>query len=284
MAGQVSVAENIERVSTAGFELAQQLYRVSASGEEFQSCKEEITSFRSQLQSLDVLLATSFDESSDLMDDVLESTLKEGPCSRTASINEVSFSPASSPPFSPRIAFHREANDNYSARNLDLEMDRRSFSSSLTETEFHDIDLDDENEDDVDLNREDATHLLLGDIQIFSPTQSLAQSILRSSQLELRAPTSRSQSLEQESSPKIQITHASETGLKSRLSLSHVRRISGYSDSSTLQGSVHEDEEFPMRKDANEDFIQVIEIPLKSPGRKRGSSLFGSIKKVVSRN
>jgi hypothetical protein len=46
---------------------------------------------------------------------------------------------------------------------------------------------------------------------------------------------------------------------------------------------VHEDEEFPMRKDANEDVIQVIEIPLKSPGRKSGSSLFGSIKKAVAR-
>jgi hypothetical protein len=63
MADQVSVAENIERVSTAGFELAQQLHCVSASGREIQ---EEINSFRSQLQSLDVLLATSFDESSDL--------------------------------------------------------------------------------------------------------------------------------------------------------------------------------------------------------------------------
>jgi hypothetical protein len=64
MADQVSVAQNIERVSTAGFELAQQLHRVSVSGEGIY--KEEINSFRSQLQSLDVLLATSFDESSDL--------------------------------------------------------------------------------------------------------------------------------------------------------------------------------------------------------------------------
>jgi hypothetical protein len=47
---------------------------------------------------------------------------------------------------------------------------------------------------------------------------------------------------------------------------------------------VHEDEEFPMRKDVNEDVIQVVEIPLMSPGRKRGSSLFGTIKKVVARN
>jgi hypothetical protein len=66
MADQVSVTGNIERVSAAGFELAKQLHRVSVSGEELESCKEEIDSFRSQLQSLDALLAMSFDESSDL--------------------------------------------------------------------------------------------------------------------------------------------------------------------------------------------------------------------------
>ncbi|KAE9379655.1 hypothetical protein N431DRAFT_398071 [Stipitochalara longipes BDJ] len=261
MADQVSVAENIERVSTAGFELAQQLHGVSASGKEIQ---EEINSFRSQLQSLDVLLATSFDESSDLMDEVLENTLKEGrPCSRNASINEVSFSPISTPPFSPRMAFHRETDHNHAARNLDLETDCQSCSSSFTEGDFHDVDLD-----DLDCNREDATHLLLGDIQIFSPTQSLAQSMLDSDQLELRAPTPQTENQDLESSPRIQITHASDTGLKSPIPLSHSRRISGCS---TLQGSVHEDEEFPMRKDGNGDVIQVIEIPLKSPGRKRGS-------------
>jgi hypothetical protein len=66
MANQVSVAENIERVSTAGFELAEQLRRASTSADKVHSYKEENNSFRSQLQSLDVLLATSFDESSDL--------------------------------------------------------------------------------------------------------------------------------------------------------------------------------------------------------------------------
>ena len=66
MADQVSIAENIERVSTAGFELAEQLRRASTSGDEVHSYKEEINSFRSQLQRLDVLLATSFDESSEL--------------------------------------------------------------------------------------------------------------------------------------------------------------------------------------------------------------------------
>jgi len=277
MADQVNVAENIERVSAAGFELAQQLHRVSESGEVID--KEEIESFRSQLQILDMLLATSFDGSSDLMDEVLENELKEGPCSRTASINEVSFSPSSTPPFSPRLAFHREANNGF---NLDLEMDRRSSCSSLTEAEFHDVDLDDEMGDDLDFNREDGTHLLLGDLQLFSPTQNLAQSILDPSQLKPRASTPpQSESLEPESSPRIQITHASDTGLNIHRSPSHMRRISGCS---TLQGSVHEDEEFPMRKDANEDVIHVIEIPLISPGRKRGSSLFGSIKKVVARN
>jgi hypothetical protein len=204
------------------------------------------------------------------MDEVLENMLKEGPCSRTASINEVSFSPSSTPPFSPQMAFENEC---------------QSCSSSLAEGEYQDVDSDYETEGDINLSREEAAHLLLGDIQIFSPTQSLARSMLGSSQLELQSPTSpRTQTLEPESSPKIQITHASETGLKTHHSLSHARRISGYSDSSTLQGSVHEDEEFPMRRDANEDVIQVIEIPLKSPGRKRGSSLFGTIKKVVARN
>jgi hypothetical protein len=218
------------------------------------------------------------------MDKVLENALKEGPCSRTASINEISFSPSSTPPFSPRMASENDY-DTFGARNLGHGTDCRSCSSSLTEGEYTDMDFDDEIEDDIDFNREDATHLILGDIQMFSPTQNLAQSMLRSSQLELRAPTSpQTQSSEPELSPRIQITHAGETGLKARHSVSHVRRISGYSDSSTLQGSVHEDEEFPMRKDANEDVIQVIEIPLKSPGRKRGSSLFGNIKKVVARN
>jgi hypothetical protein len=66
MANQVSVAENIERVSRAGFELAEQLRRASILGDEVHSYKEEINSFRSQLRGLDVLLATSFDESSDL--------------------------------------------------------------------------------------------------------------------------------------------------------------------------------------------------------------------------
>ena len=63
MADQVSVAENIERVSTAGIELARQLHGVSDPGKEVQ---EEINSFRSQLQSLDMLLASNYDESSDL--------------------------------------------------------------------------------------------------------------------------------------------------------------------------------------------------------------------------
>jgi len=210
------------------------------------------------------------------MDEVLENTLKEGPCSRTASINEVSFSPTSTPPFSPRMAFHREADNDYPSRTLDVETDCQSCSSSFTEGDFHDVDLD-----NLDCDREDATHLLLGDIQIFSPTKSLAQSMLESNQLELRATTPEIENQESQSSPRIQITHASDTGLKSPISLSHSRRISGCS---TLQGSVHEDEEFPMRKDTNEDVIHVIEIPLATPGRKRGSSLFGSIKKMVARN
>jgi hypothetical protein len=66
MADQVSVAENIERVSTAGLELAQHLHRAGASGEEVQTHKEEINLFRTQLQDLDVLLATSLEESIDL--------------------------------------------------------------------------------------------------------------------------------------------------------------------------------------------------------------------------
>ena len=56
------VADEIARVSNAGFELAQELYCLSDPGKEI---PEEIDSFRSQLQSLDMLLA-SYDESSDL--------------------------------------------------------------------------------------------------------------------------------------------------------------------------------------------------------------------------
>lgn len=66
MGDQVSVAESIERVSLAGLELAQQLHRAGASGEEVQTHKEEINLFRTQLQDLDVLLATSLEESIDL--------------------------------------------------------------------------------------------------------------------------------------------------------------------------------------------------------------------------
>jgi hypothetical protein len=66
MPDQVSVAENIERVSTAGLELAQHLHRACASGEEVQTHNEEINLFRTQLQDLDVLLATSLEESIDL--------------------------------------------------------------------------------------------------------------------------------------------------------------------------------------------------------------------------
>jgi hypothetical protein len=218
-----------------------------------------------------------------IVETMLEATFKEGPCSSTASINEVSFSQDLSSSFPRRFSFETDSED--CVRNLDLETDRQSYSSSFTEGEFHDVDQDYENEGEFNLNKEDATHLVLGDIQVFSPTQTFVQSMLKSTELELRAPTSpETQYLEPETSPRIQITHASETGLNSHLSLSHSRRISGCSDSSTLQGSVHEDEEFPMRKDGNEDVIQIIEIPLKSPGRKRGSSLFGSIKKVVARN
>ena len=65
MANQVSVAESIARVSTAGFELAQQLY--VSSEEEVRNNTEEINALRSQLQNLDVLLETMrFDEMSHL--------------------------------------------------------------------------------------------------------------------------------------------------------------------------------------------------------------------------
>ena len=56
MANQVSVAESIARMSTVGFELAQQLY--GATEEEVRNNTEEITNLRSQLQNLDVLLET----------------------------------------------------------------------------------------------------------------------------------------------------------------------------------------------------------------------------------
>jgi hypothetical protein len=59
MADQVSVAESIVRVSTSGFELAQQLY--GASEDEIRSHSEELNALRSQLQNLDVLLATMSD-------------------------------------------------------------------------------------------------------------------------------------------------------------------------------------------------------------------------------
>jgi hypothetical protein len=203
---------------------------------------------------------------------MLENTLKEGPCSRSPSINEVSFPQESSSSLRPRFSFEQDS------ETLDFETGRQSCSSSLTEGDF-----DDENEDELDLNK-DATHLILGDIQIFSPTQTFVQSMLKSTQLELSdSALRRPEILESETSPRIQITHAGETGLNSGslLSKAHARRISGCS---TLQGSVHEDEEFPMRKDGNEDVIQVIEIPLQPLGRKRGSSLFGTIKKVVSKH
>ena len=206
-------------------------------------------------------------------ENMLENTLKEGPCTRSSSINEVSFPRDSSSSLRPRFSFEQDS------ETLDFETGRQSCSSSLTEGDF-----DDENEDELDLNKEDATHLILGDIQIFSPTQTFVQSVLKSTQLELSdSALRRPEILESETSPRIQITHAGETGLNSGplLSKSHARRISGCS---TLQGSVHEDEEFPMRKDGNEDVIQVIEIPLKPLGRKRGSSLFGTIKKVVSKH
>jgi hypothetical protein len=65
MANQVSVAESIARMSTMGFELAQQLY--AATEEEVRNNTEEINALRSQLQNLDVLLETMrFDEMSHL--------------------------------------------------------------------------------------------------------------------------------------------------------------------------------------------------------------------------
>ena len=57
----MSVAENIARVSTAGFELAQQLHELAHSegaAEEVRSCGEEIGALRVQLQNLDMLLAS----------------------------------------------------------------------------------------------------------------------------------------------------------------------------------------------------------------------------------
>ncbi len=56
MANQVTVAESIAKMSTAGFELAQQLY--VASEEELRNNKEEMNALRSQLQNLYVLLET----------------------------------------------------------------------------------------------------------------------------------------------------------------------------------------------------------------------------------
>lgn len=65
MANQVSVAESIARVSTAGFELAQQLY--VSSEEDVRNNTEEMNALRNQLQNLDVLLETMrFDEMSHL--------------------------------------------------------------------------------------------------------------------------------------------------------------------------------------------------------------------------
>jgi hypothetical protein len=65
MANQVSVAESIARVSTAGFELAQQLY--VASEEVVRSNTKEMSAVRGQLQNLDVLLGKMcFDEMSHL--------------------------------------------------------------------------------------------------------------------------------------------------------------------------------------------------------------------------
>ncbi len=204
---------------------------------------------------------------------LLENTLKEGPSSRSPSINEVSFPQDFSSSLRPRFSFEQ------GSETLDFEIGRQSCSSSLTEGDF-----DDENEDELNLSKEGATHLILGDIQIFSPTQTFVQLMLKSTQLELSDSALQGlEILESETSPRIQITHAGETGLNSGLLLSkaHARRISGCS---TLQGSVYEDEEFPMRKDGNEDVIQVIEIPLQPCGRKRGASLFGTIKKVVSKH
>jgi hypothetical protein len=210
------------------------------------------------------------------IDEVMfENELKEGPCSRTASINELSFSPQCSPRFTPAMTFESDFEEEYAAQNSELETRRHSYSSSATEGDFHDFDLDDEDENDADLNlnSENAAHLLSGDIQLFSPTQKFAES-LRNSTILLTPPSPEPNALEEESRPKSAMID-SENG---RL---HARSSSGCSDSSTLQGSEHGDEEFPMRKDGNEDVIHVIEIPLKSPGRRRGSSLFGTIKHVV---
>ena len=66
MAGQVSIAENIARVSAAGYELAQQLYRVGAWGEGVQGHAEELNSLRDQLRNLDTLLAATSDSSQDM--------------------------------------------------------------------------------------------------------------------------------------------------------------------------------------------------------------------------
>jgi hypothetical protein len=63
MANQVSVAEGIAKMSTAGLELAQQLY--VASEEEIRRNREEMNALRSQLQNLELLLETmNFDEMS----------------------------------------------------------------------------------------------------------------------------------------------------------------------------------------------------------------------------
>jgi hypothetical protein len=69
MADQVSVAENIARVSTAGFELAQQLYELTHSEgaeEKVRCCGEELGALRVQLQNLDMLLATMSDDSGEM--------------------------------------------------------------------------------------------------------------------------------------------------------------------------------------------------------------------------
>jgi hypothetical protein len=65
MANQVSVTESITKMSTAGFELAQQLY--VASEEDVRNNIEEMNALRTQLQNLDVLLGTMrFDKMSHL--------------------------------------------------------------------------------------------------------------------------------------------------------------------------------------------------------------------------
>ena len=65
MANQGSDAESNARMSTVGFELAQQLY--VASEEEGRNNTEEMNALRSQLKNLDVLLETMrFDEPSHL--------------------------------------------------------------------------------------------------------------------------------------------------------------------------------------------------------------------------